>query len=133
MISTLPVFDQTTLQTYMLQRLVWASQPKVYSPDAWIFAVDRHDSPPTSRSSSRPPKAELPKFDGNPRSWPMFIQSFKVLIHDTCFSDAKRQHHLRTSLTTDIQNNLGEALLNPGLYPFNLKELYWKFRNARIV
>ena len=63
----------------------------------------------------------------------MFIQSFKDQIHDKCFSDAERQHHLRTSLTTDIKNNLGEALLNPGLYPFALKELDRKFGNARIV
>ena len=63
----------------------------------------------------------------------MIIQSFKVQIHDTCFSDAERQHFLRTSLTPDIQNSLGEAILNPGLYPFALKELHRKFGNARIV
>jgi hypothetical protein len=108
-------------------------QSSFYTPDAWIFTIDRHDSPPTSRPSSRPPKAEPPKFDGNPRNWPMFIQSFKVQIHDTCSSDAERQHHLRTSLTSEIQNHLGETLLNPGLYPFALKELHRKFGNARIV
>jgi hypothetical protein len=108
-------------------------QSSFYTPDAWIFTIDRHDSPPTSRPSSRPPKAEPPKFDGNPRNWPMFIQSFKVQIHDTCSSDAERQHHLRTSLSSEIQNQLGETLLNPGLYPFALKELHRKFGNARIV
>ncbi|KAI9558372.1 hypothetical protein GHT06_015141 [Daphnia sinensis] len=131
--SSLPDHNRFTRQTFPSQRSVPDPQPTVYSPDAWIFAVNRHDAPPTFRSSSRPPKAEPPKFDGNPINWPMFIQSFKVQIHDTCFSDAERQHHLRASLTTEIQKNLGEVLLNPGLYSFALKELHRKFGNPRIV
>ncbi|KAI9554932.1 hypothetical protein GHT06_020212 [Daphnia sinensis] len=131
--SSLPDHNRFTQQTFPLPRPVPDPQPTVYSPDAWIFAVNRHDAPPTLRSSSRPPKAEPPKFDGNPINWPMFIQSFKVQIHDTCFSDAERQHHLRASLTTEIQKNLGEVLLNPGLYSFALKELHRKFGNPRIV
>ncbi|KAI9558500.1 hypothetical protein GHT06_015288 [Daphnia sinensis] len=131
--SAPPVHNRFTQQTFPSQRSVPDPQPTVYSPDAWIFAVNRHDAPPTFRSSSRPPKAEPPKFDGNPINWPMFIQSFKVQIHDTCFSDAERQHHLRASLTTEIQKNLGEVLLNPGLYSFALKELHRKFGNPRIV
>ncbi|KAI9560551.1 hypothetical protein GHT06_011493 [Daphnia sinensis] len=128
-----PVHNRLTQQTFPSQRPVPDSQPTVYSPYAWIFAVNRHDAPPTFRSSSRPPKAEPPKFDGNPINWPMFIQSFKVQIHDTCFSDAEHQHHLRASLTTEIQKNLGEVLLKPGLYSFALKELHRKFGNPRIV
>ncbi|XP_057380662.1 uncharacterized protein LOC130703059 [Daphnia carinata] len=131
--SAPPVHNRFTQQTFPSQRPVPDSQPTVYSPDAWIFTVNRHDPPPTFRSSSRPPKAEPPKFDGNPINWPMFIQSFKVQIHDTCFSDAERQHHLRVCLTTEIQKNLGEVLLNPGLYSFALKELHRKFGNPRIV
>ncbi|XP_057372209.1 uncharacterized protein LOC130693104 [Daphnia carinata] len=131
--SAPPVHNRFTQQTFPSQRPVPDSQPTVYSPDAWIFTVNRHDAPPTFRSSSRPPKAEPPKFDGNPINWPMFIQSFKVQIHDTCFSDAERQHHLRACLTTEIQKNLGEVLLNPGLYSFALKELHRKFGNPRIV
>ncbi|KAI9555907.1 hypothetical protein GHT06_018432 [Daphnia sinensis] len=88
--SAPPVHNRFTQQTFPSQRSVPDPQPTVYSPDAWIFAVNRHDAPPTFRSSSRPPKAEPPKFDGNPINWPMFIQSFKVQIHDTCFNDAER-------------------------------------------
>ncbi|KAI9553767.1 hypothetical protein GHT06_019030 [Daphnia sinensis] len=131
--SAPPVHNRFTQQTFPSQRPVPDSQPTVYSPDTWIFAVNRHDAPPTFRSSSRPPKAEPLKFDGNPINWPMFIQSFKVQIHDTCFSDAERQHHLRARLTTEIQKNLGEVLLNPGSYSFALKEMHRKFGNPRIV
>jgi hypothetical protein len=84
----------------MPQQPVCALKTMVYFPDALIFAVDRHDSPPTSCSSWKPPKAKLPKFDSNPRSWLLFIQIFKVQIHGTLFSDAVRQRHLRKNLTT---------------------------------
>ncbi len=133
MTPQVPTGGNPIQQPFSFQQNVTSQQPAVYVPDAWIFTVDRHHLPPTSRPSSRPPKAEPPKFDGNPRNWPMFIQSFKVQIHDTCFSDVERQHHLFTSLTSEIQNNLGEALLNPGLYPFAPTELHRKFGNPRIV
>jgi hypothetical protein len=70
-----PTGERKILQPFSFRQNVIPQQPAVYVPDAWIFTVDRHDSPPTSRPSSRPPKAEPPKFDGNPRNWPMFIQS----------------------------------------------------------
>ncbi|KAK4007115.1 hypothetical protein OUZ56_012276 [Daphnia magna] len=119
-------FRITQRHTFLPQRLVHAPKPTIYSPDAWIFAVDRHDSAPTFRVSSSSPKAEPQKFDDNPINWP--VQS-----HDTCFSDAELQQHLRTSFTTKIQNNLGKVLLNPGLYSFALKELHRKFGNPRIA
>jgi hypothetical protein len=110
-----------------------ASMPvPTYIPDEWIFDVD-DDTRATVRSSTKPPKSSLPKFDGNPMNWPMFIQSFKVQVHDTCLNDAERQHHLRNCLTTEIQQHLGQALLNPGLYRYSLVELHRKFGNPRIV
>ncbi len=110
-----------------------ASMPvPTYIPDEWIFDVD-DDTRATVRSSTKPPKSSLPKFDGNPMNWPMFIQSFKVQVHDTCLNDAERQHHLRNCLTTEIQQHLGQALLNPGLYCYSLVELHRKFGNPRIV
>ena len=75
----------------------------------------------------------MQKYDGNPLNWPMFIQSFKVQIHDTCKNDAERLHHLRNHLTTEIQQHLGQALLNPGLYQHSLMELQRKFGNPRRV
>ncbi|KAK4006625.1 hypothetical protein OUZ56_011783 [Daphnia magna] len=58
--SAQPGHNRVMQQTFPPQRTVHASQPTVHSPDAWIFAVNRHDAPPTFRSSSRPPKAEPP-------------------------------------------------------------------------
>ena len=75
----------------------------------------------------------MQKYDGNPLNWPMFIQSFKVQIHDTCKNDAERLHHLRNHLTTEIQQHLGQALLNPGLYQHSLMEFQRKFGNPRRV
>ncbi|KZS01609.1 Uncharacterized protein APZ42_001683, partial [Daphnia magna] len=108
---------------------VGATRPQL----SYATNVSTSKTSSSSTTNGRPPKAEQPKFDGNPISWPMFIQSFKVQIHDKCFSDAERKHHLRASLTTQIQNHLGEVLLNHGLYSFALKELHRKLSNTRIV
>lgn len=76
---------------------------------------------------------ELPKFDGSPRQYPLFIQSFKIQVHDACDNDAVRLAHLRNCLSPEIQSHLGEALVNPGLYQFALRELQRKFGNPQIV
>ena len=109
-------------------------QPTSFTPDAWIFSINNPNAQqPTSRPNIRPPRTELQKFDGNARNWPMFIQSFKIFVHDTVDCDAVRLTHLRSCLGPDIQRHLGEALVNPGLYQFALMELQRKFGNPQIV
>ncbi len=104
-----------------------------YTPDAWIFDINNPNVAKSPASNQRPPRTEVQKFDGNPRSWPMFIASFKIMIHDTLDCDAARLTHLRSCLTPEIQRHLGEALINPGLYQFALTELQRKFGNPQIV
>ena len=62
------------------------------SPDSWINAPDYvFYQRPTS--TYKPPKLELLKFDGNPLNWPVFIQLFKVQVHDAVASDSERIAH----------------------------------------
>ena len=107
--------------------------PETYTPDAWIYQLGSSQAPLSVRSFVKPPRLELQKFYGDPRKWPMFIQSFRVQVHDACDSDAERLTHLRNCLSPEIQKQIGEALLNPGLYHFALKELHRKFGNPQIV
>ena len=112
---------------------VVSSMPPIpYSPDSWIDQAGT-PQPPIYRPHVRPPRMELQSFDGDPRNWPMFIQSFKIQVHDAVDSDAVRLTHLRNCLSPDILKNIGEALVNPGLYHFALKELQRKFGNPQIV
>ena len=87
----------------------------------------------TNRSGVKPPRMKVPTFNGDPRNWPMFIQMFKVFIHDTSGSDAERMAHLHEALTPDIRKTLGSALLNPGLYQHALSELLKRYGNPQIV
>ena len=110
-----------------------ASDVPVFAPDQWIFDGQAAGRELRTLNSTRPPRTELPKFDEDPRRWPMFIQSCKVLVHETCTNDAERLTHLRNCLTEDIRSAIGEALLNPGLYQYALHELQRKYGSARAV
>jgi hypothetical protein len=63
----------------------------------------------------------------------MFIQSFKTQVHDAAASDSERLTHLRGCLSGHIQKQIGESLMNPGLYHFALRELHRKFGNPQVV
>ncbi|XP_057374666.1 uncharacterized protein LOC130695542 [Daphnia carinata] len=106
--------------------------PTVYTPDAWIRTIN---TPPagTNRPGIKPPRMKAPTFDGDPRNWPMFIQMFKVFVHDAVSSDAERIAHLYDALTPTIRKDIGGALLNPGLYQHALNELQRRYGNPQIV
>ncbi|XP_046644638.1 protein transport protein SEC31-like [Daphnia pulicaria] len=104
----------------------------VYTPDAWIHNLGTAHAAP-SRSSIKPPRMKAPSFDGDPRNWPMFIQMFKVFVHDAVSSDAERIAHLHDALTPSIRKDIGGALLNPGLYQHALNELHKRYGNPQIV
>jgi len=106
--------------------------PGVYTPDAWIHALGTSNTA-TGRSTIKPTRMKAPSFDGDPRNWPMFIQMFKVFVHDAVSSDAERIAHLHDALTPAIRKDIGGALLNPGLYQHSLNELHKRYGNPQIV
>ncbi|EFX63414.1 hypothetical protein DAPPUDRAFT_268502 [Daphnia pulex] len=77
----------------------------VYTPDAWIHNLGTAHAVP-GRSSIKPPRMKAPSFDGDPRNWPMFIQMFKVFVHDAVSSDAERIAHLHDALTPSIRKDI---------------------------
>lgn len=109
-------------------------QRKASSPDAWINDLALGlANPITSHSGLKPPRVEVPKFDGNPHLWPLFIQSFKAQVHDTGTNDAVRLSLLRGSLSPEIQDHIGEALINPNQYSAALTELQRRFGKSLVV
>ncbi|KAI9549417.1 hypothetical protein GHT06_004464 [Daphnia sinensis] len=103
-----------------------------YTPDAWIHTLGNQNTA-MNRSGAKPPRMKAPSFDGVTRNWPMFIQMFKVFVHDPVSSDAERIAHLYDALTPAIRKDIGGALLNPGLYQHALSELHKRYRNPLIV
>ena len=76
---------------------------------------------------------KVPRFDGNPRNWPGFIDEFRVLIHNTCGNDMERLSHLRNFLVPELRNIIGDSLGNPGLYQKTLRDLQETSGNPRAV
>ncbi|KZS05407.1 Uncharacterized protein APZ42_031402 [Daphnia magna] len=124
--SALPVHNRVTQQTFPTQRPVHAPQPTVYSPDAWIFAVNRHDAPPTFRSSSRPPKAEPPK-DAKKFRESLFSASnviecdrenvdavFVDFVNTSCFEVDNEQDYGESDDSGENEDNSGENEDNSG-------------------
>ena len=104
----------------------------IYTPDAWIHELGTPYAT-TNRSGVKLLRMKVPSFNGDPQNWPMFIQMFKVFIHDAVGSDAERIAHLHDALTPEIRKNIGGALLNPGLYQHALNELHKRYGNPQIV
>ena len=128
-----PVEDY--MNRHQLDHGASVNSTQLYSPDEWIHSLGTMGEMVSPRSPfMRPPKTDMPKFNGDPRYWPMFSQSFKIQVHDLFPNDdAIRLTHLRNCLTENVRKQLGEALLNPMLYSYALKELYRKFGNPQIV
>ncbi|KZR98670.1 Uncharacterized protein APZ42_005806, partial [Daphnia magna] len=105
---------------------------RAYTPDVSIHTLGNQNTT-MNRSGAKPPGMKAPSFDGDSRDWPMFIQMFKVFVHDTVSSDAERIAHLYDALTPAIRKDIGGALLNPGLYQHALCELHKRYGNPQII
>ena len=105
------------------------------SPEDWIYDLQgfRRSARLGYRSAVRLPKAELPKFDGTPLNWPMFIQTFGAQVDRVCSDDSERITLLQSCLSDELQKELSHLLINPINYQQCLVELHRKFGNARMV
>lgn len=81
------------------------------APHNWIFDLDNPAAPPFVRSSVRQPKTVLQKFNGDPRRWPLFIQSFMMHLRLFC---------LHNMLSAEIQNTLGDKTLVSSRTPHSI-------------
>jgi len=66
-------------------------------------------------------------FDGNPLNFPMFIGSFKALIHDQLPNDALRIAALRQHLVKEVRDTIADSLQVPSQYNFAVSRLYEEY------
>jgi hypothetical protein len=66
----------------------------------------------------------LPQFGGDSREWPMFIQSFKSMVHDEFNSDAQRLAMLHSRLAPRLREGMSQVLTAPMAYRDALQELH---------
>lgn len=75
----------------------------------------------------------LKPFGGDPREWPMFIQSFKSMIHDNFPTDAQRLTMLHTMLDAKLRTGMSQILSSPTAYRQALQELRRKYGHPHLV
>ena len=118
------------------QAIDWDENPRPYTPvgppDSWINSPD-YEFYRRPTSYYKPPKLELVKFDGNPLNWPLFIQSFKVQVHDAVGNDSERIAHLNNCLAPEVGAQLGISLRDPGLYRYALQELQATYGSQIVI
>lgn len=88
---------------------------------------------PSSWLASKLPKIEIEPFDGDPRNWSYFIQSFKNLVHDVVPYDSQRITFLRHCLTEKVRKSLADSLRNPAQYRQALGTLHQRYGNPRLI
>lgn len=105
------------------------AQPVTAPIDSWIdeaFEPDkaaRGDGNGGLMAMALIPNLQMKKFNGNSREWPMWIQSFKSMVHDMIPSDALRLTILHSMLSEELQVGVGGTHALPGCYQSALKHL----------
>ena len=107
------------------------------SIDGWIFETFNQPDIQAEYSAlillSALPKANMPLFDGDPKQWPMFIQTFKSMVHDVTPFDAQRIGQLRAMLKPELQETFAHILGNPLTYQKALQELWSNYGRPQFV
>lgn len=80
------------------------------------------------------PRIQLKQFDGELRDWPLFIQTFNVLIHEnTELSDTERVQYLLSSLVGKAQNVCSGLTPTPANYLPIYNALIAKYQDNRAL
>ncbi|KAJ8977406.1 hypothetical protein NQ317_003187 [Molorchus minor] len=113
-----------------------------------IISVERRVKPPnrgeqqqgrlslggTSRPTPKLPKLPLPKFSGDIKEWPLFIECYNSMIHNNLeLSDVDKVHYLVGCLSGSALNICSGIPPTGDNYNIILKALIDKFEDKRIL
>ncbi|KAI9562538.1 hypothetical protein GHT06_009990 [Daphnia sinensis] len=105
------------------------------SVDGWIYQPFE-ETPPGREGQTVVTMAMLPnlkQFARDPRDWPMFIQTFKNMVHNMFVSDAHRLTLLHTMLASNLRTGMSQILTSPMAYRNALQELRRKYGQPHLV
>ena len=81
--------------------------------------------------------ATLPRnnfqFNGDPKQWPMLVQTVKNMVHDITPFNAQRINLVRNMLTEQLQLTFGQILSSPLTYQQALQDLWGWFGRPHLV
>lgn len=104
--------------------------------DAWIFLPFEPLSQIAGGADAMVTMAMLSKakpFGGEPRDWPMFIQTVKSMVHDVFPADVQRLTMLSTMLASRIREGMSQIFNTPLAYRAALTELHRKYGHPHLV
>ncbi|XP_050535052.1 uncharacterized protein LOC126902074 [Daktulosphaira vitifoliae] len=84
--------------------------------------------------SMRLPAIDLPKFSGDLRDWPDFINTFNALFHDNLkITDVQRFHYLKSSLTGTASDVIKNYSITSANYQEAYSELVRQYENKGLT
>lgn len=105
--------------------------------DAWIFEPFKEETGTADLNTALILMATLPRnnfqFNGDPKQWPMFIQTVKNMVHDITPFNAQRINLVRSMLTEQLQQTFGQILSSPLTYQQALQDLWSWFGRPHLV
>jgi len=114
-----------------------SSTVPVSSVDAWIFEPFVEEPATANLQAALLLMASVSKdtspFDGDPRRWPIFIQSFKTMVHDVVLINSQRVMLLKEMLSSDLQHTFSHILSSPLTYQQALKDLWGWYGRPHLV
>ena len=86
------------------------------------------------KSIYKMPSMQIDKFDGSSKKWPAFWASFSDLIDaDPTLTTTQRMAMLQRCLTQEVQDSLGDSLLNPEMYAEAIEMLKSLYGNPYLI
>lgn len=128
------IMNDTRKRSYTTVARDWEKKSTNQEVDAWIYQPFQNNvngEGQTMVSLSMIPN--LRWFSGDPREWPMFIQTFKTIVHDVFNSDAQRLAMLHTMLGDKLRAGMSQILSAPAAYRQALQELRRKYGHPHLV
>ncbi|XP_032798618.2 uncharacterized protein LOC116935425 [Daphnia magna] len=104
--------------------------------DAWIFLPFQPVTPLSGGADAMVTMAMLAKmkpFGGEPRDWPVFIQTVKSMVHDVFPADIQRLTMLSTMLSPHLKEGMSQIFVTPQAYRAALIELHRKYGHPHLV
>lgn len=88
----------------------------------------------SNKPNVRLPKIDVPKFDGNIKEWPTFIDLFSALVHTNgSLSNAEKFHFLLSSLSKNALSIVKTIPLTNDNYPIAFNALTKRYQNPRLL
>lgn len=101
-----------------------------------LFEIDTQPMPELSQkvSNVKLPKIDLPKFDGNLKDWPSFLDLYKSLIHDNkTLSNSEKFQYLLSCLSKNSLAVVKAVPLTDDNYEIAYKTLIDRYQNNRLL